>query len=148
YAFTNIGAFAVVAAIEKDDATGTTMNDIKGLAFKRPWLAGAMAIFMFSLTGIPATAGFIGKVWVFRAALDAGLEPLAVLGVLTSSISAFYYVRVVWNMYFESGDTVVPERQQYLTGGLIIAAAGTLILGVLPYILEHLVRDATLVFLR
>ncbi|KAB2902910.1 MAG: NADH-quinone oxidoreductase subunit N [Anaerolineae bacterium] len=148
YAFTNIGAFAVVAAIEKDDSTGTTMDDIKGLAVKRPWLAGAMSVFMFSLTGIPLTAGFIGKFWVFRAAMDAGLEPLAVLGVLTSAISAFYYVRVVWNMYFETGDAVVPERQQYLTSGLVITAAGTLILGLLPFILENLVRDASLAILR
>jgi NADH-quinone oxidoreductase subunit N len=148
YAFTNIGAFAVVAAIEKDDSTGTTMDDIKGLAVKRPWLAGAMSVFMFSLTGIPLTAGFIGKFWVFRAAMDAGLEPLAVLGVLTSAVSAFYYVRVVWNMYFETGDAVVPERQRYLTSGLVITAAGTLILGLLPFILENLVRDASLAILR
>lgn len=147
YAFTNIGAFAVVAAVEKDDATGTTMNDIKGLANRNPWLAGAMAIFMFSLTGIPLTAGFIGKFYVFRTAMEAGLEPLAVLAVLTSAISAFYYMRIVWNMYFESGDAAAQEDQRFLTSGLVITAAGTVILGFLPFILENLVRDASLAFL-
>lgn len=149
YAFTNIGAFAVVAAVEKNDSTGTTLADIKGLANRAPWLAGAMTVFMFSLTGIPLTAGFIGKFWVFSTALDAGLEELAVLGVLTSAISAFYYIRIIWNMYFEAGDAApAAGEHRFLTSGLIITAAGTVILGVLPFILENLVRDATLAILR
>ncbi|NJL92876.1 MAG: NADH-quinone oxidoreductase subunit N [Anaerolineae bacterium] len=148
YTFTNIGAFACVVAIEKDDTTGTLMNDIKGLGTTHPRLAAAMTIFMLSLTGVPLTAGFIGKFFVFRAAMEANLIPLAVIGVLTSVVSAFYYMRVVWNMYFEAPAREVSRaRQPMLAGALWLTAAGTLVLGILPYILENLVRDATLVLI-
>jgi NADH-quinone oxidoreductase subunit N len=90
YAFTNFGAFSVVIALEKDDASNTGLTSVRGLSRKQPALAAAMAIFMLSLTGIPLTAGFIGKWFVFKAALSANLIPVAVIGVLTSLISAFY----------------------------------------------------------
>ncbi|RMF82026.1 MAG: NADH-quinone oxidoreductase subunit N, partial [Chloroflexi bacterium] len=79
YMFGNIGAFGVALAVEKDDGTGTRLDDFVGLAKKQPALAFMMAVFMFSLTGIPLTAGFIGKWFVFRAALDANLIVLAVI---------------------------------------------------------------------
>ena len=104
YTFTNIGAFAVALAIEKNDGTGTDLKDFIGLSRSRPILALMMAVFMLSLTGIPLTGGFIGKWVVFQATLDAGLVPLAVIGVLTSVVSAFYYIRVVVNMYLADGE--------------------------------------------
>jgi NADH-quinone oxidoreductase subunit N len=149
YTFTNIGAFAIVAAVEKDDATGTGMKDIKGLANTHAGLAVAMTVFMFSLTGIPLTAGFIGKFFVFKVALDAGLTPLVIIGVLTSVVSAFYYVRVIWNMWFEQGTgELIVQRQLFLNSALVITAVGTFLLGILPFILEDLVRDTTLALLR
>jgi len=99
YMFTNIGAFAVAMALERDDGTGTHLDDFIGLAKTQPLLSFMMAVFMLSLTGIPLTAGFIGKWLVFQAALQAELVPLAVIGVLTSVVSAFYYIRIVVNMY-------------------------------------------------
>lgn len=149
YTFTNIGAFAIIVAIERNDTSGTGMNDIKGLANQHPALAAAMAIFMFSLTGVPLTAGFIGKFFVFKVALDADLTILAVIGVLTSVVSAFYYVRVIWNMYFETAEGEITfDAKPMLTSALLITAVGTFLLGILPFILEDLVQDATLALLR
>ncbi len=145
YTFTNIGAFAVVIAIERIDTSGTTLDDIKGLGVRSPLLAMTMAIFMFSLTGVPPTAGFLGKWFVFKAALDANLGLLAVAGIATSVISAFYYLRVIVNMYMLEGDTdATPQRQPLaLTTALLITGIGTLLLGILPYMSE-LAEDVTL----
>jgi len=145
YAFTNAGAFAVIAAIEKDDATNTGLDALRGLAVRRPWLAAAMVVFMLSLTGIPLTAGFIGKWYVFKVALQADLVAAAVVGVLTSVISAYYYLRVVWLMYFEEGEGEA-STPPALAWGIGIAAVGTLLLGVLPYILSNMAREITLAF--
>ena len=145
YAFTNIGAFAVVIALEKDDATNTGLDSLRGLARAQPVLAGAMALFMLSLTGIPLTAGFMGKWFVFKAALNADLIPVAVIGVLTSIISAFYYLRVVWLMYFEEGETET-SMPWPLAWAISIAAVGTLFLGVFPYLLSEMAREITLAF--
>jgi NADH-quinone oxidoreductase subunit N len=149
YTFTNIGAFAIVVAMEKDDSTGTALGDLRGLGLTHPALAAAMTVFMFSLTGIPLTAGFIGKFFVFQAAMSAGLEILAIVGVLTSVVSAFYYTRVILTMWFEGpqGENR-PSLQPMLNAGLIIATAGTLILGVFPIILDRLVQDTSIAFLR
>lgn len=145
YAFTNVGAFAVIATIERDDATNTSLDALRGLAARRPWLAAAMAVFMLSLTGIPLTAGFIGKWYVFKVALQADLIAAAVVGVLTSAVSAYYYLRVVWMMYFEegAGEASTPPA---LAWGIGIAAVGTLLLGALPYILSDMAREITLAF--
>ena len=148
YTFTNIGAFAIVVAMENDDTSGTNLADIKGLGLSHPRMAAAMTVFMFSLTGIPLTGGFIGKFWVFRTALQADLVPLAIIGVLTSLVSAFYYVRVVWVMYFESAEREIPHPQPLLASALWITAIGTLVLGILPYILENFVRDATIALIH
>jgi len=145
YAFTNAGAFAVIAAVEKDDATNTHLDALRGLAERRPWLAAAMAVFMLSLTGIPLTAGFIGKWYVFKVALQADLVAAAIVGVLTSAISAYYYLRVVWKMYFEEGDSEA-STPPALAWGIGVAAVGTLVLGALPFILSDMARDITLAF--
>ncbi len=139
YAFTNLGAFAVVMAIEKDDGTGTNLDDLKGLWHSHPLLAAMMAFFMLSLTGIPLTGGFIGKWFVFWSALNAGLTVLAVIGVLTSAVSAFYYVRVIVNMYLEDGEgDPAVGATKYLNWATYIAFAGTLLLGVAPMLVTAL----------
>jgi NADH-quinone oxidoreductase subunit N len=146
YTFTNIGAFAVVIAIEHNDATGTSLDDVKGMAMSNPLLAAVMAVFMFSLTGIPLTAGFIGKWFIFRAALQADLTPLVVLAVLFSVVSAFYYLRVVVNMYMlePEGEPEITRQPRALAAGLTLAAVGTVVIGFVPYILTDLAQDITL----
>lgn len=147
YMFTNIGAFAVVIAIEHNDTSGTAIDDTKGLAHTNPLLATVMAIYMLSLTGIPLTAGFIGKWFVFKAALDADLVPLTILGVLVSAVSAFYYLRVVINMYMFEGkstESAVQGNPRVLATALSLTALGTVVLGILPYVLTDLAQDVTL----
>ncbi len=150
YMFTNLGAFAIAISLEKDDGTGTNLDDFKGLSKSRPILAAMMAIFMLSLTGIPLTGGFMGKWFVFSATLSAGLVPLAVLGVLTSIVSAFYYVRVIVNMYFADGDgDPASAATHYVTWAAYIAFAGTLLIGVAPAVItaltDHVAFAATII---
>lgn len=139
YMFTNLGAFAVAIAIEKDDGSGTSLDDFKGLARSRPALAAMMAFFMLSLTGIPLTGGFIGKWFVFWATLNGGLTVLAVIGVLTSVVSAFYYVRVIVNMYLadDAGDPAAGTTT-YLNWATYIGFAGTLLIGIAPFVVTAL----------
>jgi NADH-quinone oxidoreductase subunit N len=139
YMFTNLGAFAVAIAIEKDDGTGTDLEDFVGLFRSRPVLALMMAVFMLSLTGIPGTSGFIAKLFVFQATLDAGLIALAIIGVLTSVVSAFYYIRIIVNMFLREG-AGDPARgaTPYLNWATYIAFAGTLLLGIVPVLITAL----------
>ncbi len=104
YALTNFGAWAVVIALEKKEGKGLEIADYGGLARKYPALAASMAIFMLSLTGIPPTLGFVGKFYLFRAAIQGQFYVLAVIGVLTSLISAYYYLRVIVTMYMRDGE--------------------------------------------
>ena len=116
-----------------------TLDDFKGLGRSRPLMAAMMAFFMLSLTGIPLTGGFIGKWFVFLSALDGGLVVLAVVGVLTSLVSAFYYVRVIVNMYLADGEGDPAEgATTYVNWATYIAFAGTLILGVAPMLVTAL----------
>ena len=141
YMFTNMGAFAVVTAVEHDDGSGVTLDDFNGLFNTRPDLAVAMVIFMLSLTGIPLTAGFVGKYLVFNANIQAGLIPLEIVGVLTSVISAFYYLRVIVNMFLR--DENAPETRmiaQPLLLTVYAAMVGTLVVGILPVVVTNLLN--------
>jgi NADH-quinone oxidoreductase subunit N len=104
YAVTNFGAWAVVIALEKQEGKGLDINDYAGLARKHPGPAAAMTVFMLSLTGIPPTLGFVGKFYLFRAAIEGQFYVLAIIGVVTSLISAYYYLRVVVTMYMREGE--------------------------------------------
>ncbi len=141
YMFTNLGAFAVVMTIEREDGSGGNIDDITGLARSRPLLAMAMTIFMLSLTGIPLTAGFVGKFMVFASAVQAGLFGLAIIGVLTSVVSAFYYMRVVVNMYLRdsSADAQPALETPYVRWAINIALAGTLVFGIFYPLATNLV---------
>lgn len=146
YMFTNLGAFGVALAIERNDGSGTNLENFVGLGRSRPLLALMMAVFMLSLTGIPLTSGFIGKWFVFQATLDAGLVWLAVIGVLTSVVSAYYYVRVVINMYLRDGEGDPAEgATQYVTWGVYVAFAGTILMGILPFLATNLSDTVTVV---
>jgi NADH-quinone oxidoreductase subunit N len=135
YAFTNIGAFSVAIAVEKNDGTGTNVDDLAGLGRLRPGLAGAMTIFMLSLIGIPLTGGFIGKWFVFRSSLNANLALLAVIGVLTSLISAYYYLRVIVKVWLEPGEADAKPGFS-LSSAVLVCAIGTVAVGILPTVVN------------
>jgi NADH-quinone oxidoreductase subunit N len=143
YAFSNLGAWGVVLALERADGKGLSIDDYAGLGAKKPGLALAMALFMLSLIGVPPTAGFIGKFYIFRSVIDAGLIGLALVGVITSLISAYYYLRVVVVMYMREGE---PEAHSegWLNATLWVTAIGTFVLGILPGPLLALAGNAGL----
>jgi NADH-quinone oxidoreductase subunit N len=97
----NLGAFGVLTLLGRGTQEPVLMADIAGLGFRRPWIGLALTVFMLSLGGIPPTAGFMGKFYVFGTALQAGLVPLVVIGVLNSVVSIFYYLRVTVALYME-----------------------------------------------
>jgi NADH-quinone oxidoreductase subunit N len=104
-----LGAFALVSAVERNsDTRGLELNDYAGLGLRRPFLGFAMALFMFSLAGIPPTAGFVAKYYVFSAAISKGLVWLVIVGVLNSALSLYYYLRVVVVMYFKKAEADTP----------------------------------------
>lgn len=142
YMFTNLGAFAVVMALEKVDGTGTDLEDFVGLFNTRPQIALAMTVFMLSLTGIPLTGGFLGKWLVFGAAVQANLIPLAIIGVLTSVVSAFYYMRIVVNMFLRESDTPsqTPGLSQGVTLAIYTSVAGVLVTGIVVPLVTNLVN--------
>lgn len=145
YAFTNLGAFAVATALEKNDGTGTNLEDYVGLSKTQLPMAIIMAVFMLSLTGIPLTAGFMGKWLVFLPTIQANLIPLAIIGVLTSVISAFYYVRIIVNMFLrDRDDEVMVNSSPALNWAIYIAFAGTVLLGIVPFLATNLTNLVSL----
>src|SRR5262245_35890537 len=136
YTFMQLGAFAVIVVLRRQDIAGDELKDFSGLHFRNPFAAFAMLLFMLSLGGIPPTAGFMGKFWLFGAAIDAHYYVLALIGVLNSAVSLYYYVRIVVFMYLKKesiGST--PEMSPSLVVVLAVAVAATLVLGVYPRVL-------------
>jgi NADH-quinone oxidoreductase subunit N len=133
YLFMNVGAWAVILCMRRQGRMVEEIADLGGLAGSQPGLALALAIFMFALSGIPPTAGFFAKLYVFLAAIDAKLVGLAVIGVVTSVVSAFYYLRVVKVMYFdESAGAFDQPLSAELKGVLLVTAIVTLFFFLLP----------------
>lgn len=134
YSLTNLGAFAVVTILSRSEDKLVTLNDYAGLASKRPGLAAVLALFMLSLAGVPGTAGFAGKFFIFRAAVQSGMIWLAVIGVVTTVISFYYYLYVIVQMYMREPTEEFNDAP--VTGplklALAITIAGTLYLGILP----------------
>ena len=143
YAITSFGAWSVVIALEKPDGKGLEISDYAGLGKRKPLLAAAMTIFMLSLTGMPPTLGLIGKFYLFRTAIQGGFIGLAIIGVLTSLISAYYYLRVVVVMYMKEGE---PETtsEPWLDLTWIAAALATVVLSFLPMALFAMASGAVL----
>jgi NADH-quinone oxidoreductase subunit N len=104
YIFMNVGTFACILCMRQKDRMVEGIEDLKGLSKTDPIMALALAVFMFSMAGIPPLAGFFGKLFVFSAAIDAGLYGLAIIGILTSVVGAFYYLRIVKFMYFDDAE--------------------------------------------
>ncbi len=143
YTFMNIGAFAVLIAVSRDQKDGESLDDFAGLGVAQPLLAAAMAVFMFSLAGLPPLAGFFGKLYVFAAAVEGGWWWLAAIGVLNSVISAYFYLRVVLTMYMRAASprsalTICPA----LAVALAVAAVLTVLIGLFPSTLVWLSQAA------
>jgi NADH-quinone oxidoreductase subunit N len=133
YLFMNAGTFAVILCMKQQGRMVEGINDLAGLSRSSPGLALALAIFMFAMAGIPPTAGFFSKLYIFLAAIDAHLTGLAIIGVLASVVGAFYYLRIVKVMYFDEPqgaafDRVAPE----LKGVLVVTAIVVLFFIVFP----------------
>lgn len=129
YALTNFTAWAVVISLEGAEGRGLELKDYAGLGAKYPLLAASMTVAMLSFTGVPPTLGFVGKFFLFRSVIEGGFVGLAIIGGLTSVISAFYYLRVVIVMYMQEGEPVV-YREAWLYGTAVVMAAGTVLLAI------------------
>jgi NADH-quinone oxidoreductase subunit N len=133
YAFMQLGAFAVIVMLRQRHVIGDELKDLTGLSATHPAAAVAMLIFMLSLGGIPPTAGFIGKLWIFAAAIDAGYIGLAVVGVLNSALSLYYYVRIVVFMWVRDAEAVAATPlHPALAAAVLVAVAGTILFGLYP----------------
>ncbi|MFO0997153.1 MAG: NADH-quinone oxidoreductase subunit NuoN [Alphaproteobacteria bacterium] len=133
YVAMGIGSFACILCMRQNGKMVEGISDLAGLAQRQPMLALVLAIFMFSMAGIPPLAGFFGKLYVFLAAIEQGLYALAVIGVLTSVVAAYYYLRIVKVMYFDAPAEAF-DRPVGRTMSLVLAATGlfTLFLFVYP----------------
>jgi NADH-quinone oxidoreductase subunit N len=140
YTFMNFGAFALVIFLESKGYAAESVSDFNGLAKRNMTAAVVMLLFLLSLAGIPPTAGFIGKYYLFTAALKAGYPWLVVLALLTSAISLFYYFRIAAAMFFSEAAGARFRSSDALTAAVIICAAGTLIVGVVPEPVLHVLR--------
>lgn len=146
YAFMNIGAFGVVTLIGKKGEEYLNISDYAGMGFKMPGIAFAMSVFMFSMAGIPPLAGFVGKFYIFSAAVDAGYIGLAVIGVANSVVSAYYYLRLTVVMYMKD-----PTRDFDSLGlkglpiiALAISVLGIIYLGIFPAAIMDLARQSAI----
>jgi NADH-quinone oxidoreductase subunit N len=134
YAVMNLGAFAVVQLIARSSDRRTEVEDYHGIGFQSPWLAFCLSVFLLSLLGMPPTAGFMGKLMVFRAAVDRGYYLLVVIGVLNAAISAYYYLRLIIVMFFRERTTSwsPPSVPASIRLALVITILGVLYLGLFP----------------
>lgn len=141
YTLMNLGAFGVISMVEREGDKNLSFEDYAGLSTARPFVAALMAVFMFSLAGIPPFAGFFGKYYVFLAAIKANMTWLAVVGVLTSVVSVYYYLRVVVYMYFRDGSADLSATPSVPALAVMsLAAIIILQLGIYPSFVVDLVQ--------
>ncbi len=134
YTFMQIGAFGVVSVLESKEGKYLSISDYEGLSFRHPIISALMALFMFSLAGLPPFAGFFGKYYLFASAIKANFTWLAIAGVLASVVSVYFYVNIVVNMYFKdsSEGTARSTVSRLAATALIIAAVAVVLLGIAP----------------
>ena len=146
YSFITMGTFATVILLERREYAGETYADYAGLARRSPFLAAMMLIFMLALTGIPPTGGFFGKVYLFAAAVESGWTWVAVVGVLMSAVSLYYYMGIVVQMYLRDAedDTPAPLPSRLLAGAIGLCALITILLGILPGSIVELAKASLL----
>jgi NADH-quinone oxidoreductase subunit N len=134
YSFMNMGAFAVVTLLVRGDGGGELISDYKGLSSRHPVLSILMSLFLISLTGIPPTAGFAAKFFILSSAVDAGYYWLSAIAVISTAVSLFFYVKVIFYMYMKEGgeaEARVGTGFEYAVV-LILTAIATVALGVYP----------------
>ncbi len=141
YGLTSFGAWAVVTSLEQAEGRGLELDDYAGLGKKYPWLAVCMLVFMLSFAGVPLTMGFWGKFYLFSTAVQAGYISLALIGLLTSVLSAYYYLRVVVIMFMRAGEPAV-RRDAALSLVTVVAALAVVGLALAPNWLLELAKQA------
>lgn len=134
YVFMNIGAFACIMGMRRGDRAVENIHELGGLGKTHPAMAAALTIFMFSMAGIPPLAGFFGKLYIFLAAIEAQLYTLAIIGVLTSVVSAYYYIRIIKVMYFDEPgiEPLESPLPRAITGVLVVTSAFILLFILFP----------------
>ncbi|MBY0300101.1 MAG: NADH-quinone oxidoreductase subunit NuoN [Methylobacterium sp.] len=132
YLAMTLGAFAVILGLRRGNRMFDTIDDLSGLSRTHPWLAFCLAAMMFSLAGIPPLAGFFAKFYVFAAAIQAGLVALAVIGVVTSVIGSYYYLRIVKVMYFDEAQPAYEPLAPGLRIVLAVSSVVVILLGIVP----------------
>jgi NADH-quinone oxidoreductase subunit N len=144
YTFMTMGSFIVVILYGRHAEENLNISDYAGMGYKYPLLGVAMAVFMFSLAGIPPMAGFVGKFYIFAAAVKGGYIDLAVIGIINSILSVYYYLRVTVMIYMRepAADAPVLKFSRAATLATVIAAAATLILGIVPGTFISLARQS------
>lgn len=144
YTLMTMGAFAILVAVGGQGEEGQHLEAYSGLGWERPAIGIAMTVFLLSLAGVPATGGFIGKFYVLQAAVEADMVPLAIVLVLASLISYFYYLRVVWYMWFRDAPSAGAPVQAYapapMRAALVVAAIAVVLLGIFPGALQELAQ--------
>jgi NADH-quinone oxidoreductase subunit N len=150
YTFTTAGAFGVVLLLERAGNEGVNLADYAGLARRHPLLALALSLFLLSLIGIPPFGGFVGKFYLFGAAVRGGYLWLAVVAVLNSAVASYYYLRLVVYMYMQEPESVAVPFSPSFAGGLalVVALAGIVVLGVIPAPFIDLAQAAVTPLLR
>jgi NADH-quinone oxidoreductase subunit N len=150
YTFTTAGAFGIILLLERSGEEAVGIGDTAGLATRHPLAALALALFLLSLVGIPPTAGFVGKFYLFGAAVRSGYVWLAVIGVLNSAAAAYYYLRIIVNMYMREPEGPPAVIMPSFAGALAVAVAlwGVIQLGIFPAPLFDLAQSAVLPLLR
>jgi len=150
YTFTTAGAFGVILLLERGGEEAVSVGDTAGLAARHPLAALALSVFLLSLVGIPPTAGFVGKVYLFGAAVRSGYIWLAVLGVLNSAVAAYYYLRVIVTMYMREPEGAPTDVAPSFAGALalLVALWGVIQLGIMPAPIFDLAQSAVLPLLR
>jgi NADH-quinone oxidoreductase subunit N len=129
----NLGTFACILSMRRGGRMVESLDDLSGLSRTHPLMAAALAAFMFSMAGVPPLAGFWGKLYVFQAAVGAELYVLAVIGVLTSVVSCFYYLRIVKLMYFdEASEPLDPQIGKEMAAVLLVSAVVVLAFIIIP----------------
>jgi NADH-quinone oxidoreductase subunit N len=154
YTFMNIGAFALITTLAGKGEQRVTIEDYKGLGYKYPYAAIAMSLFLFSLAGIPPTGGFMGKFYIFSAAIKEGYIGLTIIGVLNSVVSVYYYLRVTVAMFMHDSKSLKSNEMPALVFSpplivaILISAYGVLSLGIFPSGYIEIVKQSFLVVLR
>lgn len=145
YLFMQLGAFTIISILETEFGKNLQISDYIGLSKSHPVLAALMAIFMFSLTGIPPFAGFYGKYYLFSAAIQSGYTWLAIVGVIGSMVSVYFYLGLIVAMYFKKPDEnqAVIVAESHSSGiTLLLAGVGVFVLGLLPFLVDNLTKFA------